>query len=97
MLETKKKRDTLSILLPLTWIIKAICQEPESDWINPRSLLKKIADYYFETPQMEISLDNLPIKLGKDVVKLTPKEALLEDNSSIDFKKCLKDIFNKDW
>jgi len=85
--ENKDKR-----YIPLTWIIKDICQEYESEWNNPRSLLKKIADYYFETSQKEISLENLPIKLGKEVIKLTTKEAFLEDNSSINFKEYLKEF-----
>ena len=91
-IEEGKVKD--SRYIPLTWIIKDICQEQESYWINPRSLLKNIADYYFETPQKEISLENLPNKIGKDVVKLTPEEALLEDNSSINFKECLKNLSN---
>ena len=93
--EEEKVKDCRYI--PLTWIIKAICQEPESDWINPRNLLKKIADCYFETPQMEFPLDNLPIKIGKEVIKLTTEEAFLEDNSIINFKECIKRLGNSSY
>ena len=92
--EIEEGIDKDSRYIPLTWIIKLICQEQESEWINPRSLLKKIADYYFETPQKIIPLDNVPSRLGKEVIKLTSEEAICENDLRFNFKECLKRIEN---
>ena len=57
--------------------------------------MKKIADYYFETSQKLIPLDNLPSRLGKEVIKLTSEEAICENDLRFNFKECLKRIENK--